>query len=429
MIVECPHLVLEDFLPDDALAELRAFARASDEELREATVYKPGSSDRHHDESYRRSRVGFDIEQVWDMFDAPLRGLLPIVRSELGVPHFPLGDIERQMTVTEDGGFFRRHADENNPMTDGCRVLTFVYYFHTDPSAFDGGTLRLYSRRDDHGTLTETDEYIELTPQPNSVVFFPADWHHEVMPLEAVGNDAERWTINGWFHAGDLGRPVVPFLSPAVNNLVSRHVVPTAAAGFALRPTPGAVDRLLRARWELDADSLSDEPDDEQFGIGGVRGHLPIGGLADDLLRRLKPLHEAWAGQPLLESAAYGLRVFRRGQGIGMHVDTTATHVVSSMVFVAVDAQAPFTLTLDDAARRHLIVPQTGQMLFYEGARMPHGHLTPLDGEHVAVLYLHYRPVEWNLDDREVARLGVEQGWVDVHGQPTDLALAPGGGA
>jgi hypothetical protein len=112
-----------------------------------------------------------------------------------------------------------------------------------------------------------------------------------------------------------------------------------------------------------------------------------------------------------------------------MHVDTTATHVVSSMVFVAVDAAAPFTLTLDDAARRHLIVPQAGQMLFYEGARMPHGHLSPLDGEHVAVLYLHYRPVEWHLDDREVARLGVEQGWVDVHGQPTDLALAPWGGA
>ena len=125
-------------------------------------------------------------------------------------------------------------------------------------------------------------------------------------PQLVLGDAAERWTINGWFHAGDLGRPPVPVVTPSTRNLLARRIVPTVTSGFALRPTPDAVDRLLQARWQLDAHEITDEATDEHHDIGGARGHLPIGALADDLLTRLQPVHEEWAGCPLTGSAAYG---------------------------------------------------------------------------------------------------------------------------
>jgi SM-20-related protein len=424
VIVECPHLVMENFLSDADLGELRSFAGARSGTMREATVFKPGATERQLDTEIRRSRVDFDLEPVWPMFDDTLGGLLPILRSELGVDRFPLGKIERQMTVHGDGGLFTRHADEGHPATDGSRVLTFVYYFHADPEAFDGGNLRLFSQREVDGRMEVTDEYIEITPSPNSIVFFPADWHHEVTPLRALGDPetAERWTINGWFCAGDLGRPRSPTVTSPVRNLLARRVVPAVGAGFSLRPTPDAVDRLLCARWELGRSEMVDEGLDETYGVGGARGFVRIDPLGSDLLARLRPLHEAWAGCELVESGSYGLRVFRRGQGIAMHVDRMATHVVSSMLFIDIDGESTFPLTLDHEDRRHTVVPRTGQMLLYEGARIPHGHLAPLEGEHAVVLLLHYRPTDWTFEDDDVTRRGLQHGLIDSVGGVTDLA-------
>ena len=100
------------------------------------------------------------------------------------------------------------------------------------------------------------------------------------------------------------------------------------------------------------------------------------------------------------------------------HVDRTATHVVSSMLFVADDSRSPWPLHLEVDGTSHRVVPQAGQMVLYEGASVPHGHLEPLDGEAVVVALLHYRPVNWQIpDDDDPIRQARRDGLIDARGE------------
>ncbi len=424
MIQHCPHLVIDDFLSAEQLARLHEFASSVADGMESSRITSAGSPDGTQDDTYRRSQVATDLEPVWDLFDEPLRGLLPVVRAELGVAHFPLGSVERQLTVSRNGDFFRRHEDEHQPFTDRSRVLTFVYYFQRTDAPFEGGHLRLYATHDEPEGRRQSDEFIEIVPQPNSVVFFPADWHHEVTPVEDPTEVAERWTVNGWFRAGDLGRPRIPDVSSTTATVIASRLVPVVADGWTLRPTPPVAEQLLRARWELGRDETTEEAVDDGISIGGRRRFLPIGKIADDVLRHLLPLHEAWADRPLVPSAAYGLRVFGPGQGLDLHVERVSTHVVSSMLVIEADVDQPFAATLIDGGRSHRVVLEAGQMLLYEGARLPHGHLEPLDGRSVVVLHLHYRPVDWDVRVDGLTRRALERGVIDHTGALTASVLA-----
>jgi hypothetical protein len=425
MIHHCPHLVLEDFLPDEELELIRTFAETASNAMVASRVTSAGLAGGALDEGYRRSQVAPDLEQVWGLLDERLRGLLPIVRSELGLAHFTSGPIERQMTVSRDGDFFKRHTDEHHPYTDGSRVLTFVYYFQRDDLAFEGGRLRLYAQRDGEHGREEADEYVEVVPKPNSIVFFPAHWQHEVTAVDGGGADVERWTVNGWFRAGDLGRPPIPSVTSPVRAAIASRVVPAVADGWTMRPTPPMVDRVLRARWVLGRHEQIDEADD-QISIGGTRRLLPIEPTASDVLEALRPLHEAWAGCALTPNAAYGLRTYGPGQGIDLHVEHVATHVVSSLIVVDLDVDEPFVMTLAEPGRTHRVALSAGQMIIYEGARVPHGHLEPLRGRSATVLLLHYAPQDWALDESDLIRRGVVDGLVDANGAlTTKMLLTP----
>merc|ERR1712176_1147390 len=52
------------------------------------------------------------------------------------------------------------------------------------------------------------------------------------------------------------------------------------------------------------------------------------------IVNSLLPLHEAWAGVPLTPNNAYGLRVYRKGSNLNMHIDKTSTHIISSILHV-----------------------------------------------------------------------------------------------
>ena len=63
------------------------------------------------------------------MFDRRLRAMLPAARQELGIPWFPLGRIERQLTAHGSGGFFAPHVDTGDAAVANRRI-SCVYYFH-----------------------------------------------------------------------------------------------------------------------------------------------------------------------------------------------------------------------------------------------------------------------------------------------------------
>jgi len=111
------------------------------------------------------------------------------------------------------------------------------------------------------------------------------------------------------------------------------------------------------------------------------------------LSRELQPLHEAWSGMQLSESACYGIRVYQRGTYLYNHVDHTETHIISSTICVDSRLSAPWPLYIEDIeGRGQQIEVAPGEMVFYEGAKLIHGRPYPLDGDYYASIFVHYRP-------------------------------------
>ena len=112
------------------------------------------------------------------------------------------------------------------------------------------------------------------------------------------------------------------------------------------------------------------------------------------LAEELRPLHEEWAGRPLVLSHCYGIRCYQRGTFLYNHVDRQP-HFVSSTICIdhALDAPWPLTVvSLDGQVNRIDLAP--GELVLYEGARLAHGRPYPLDGDFYAGIFVHYYPAD-----------------------------------
>jgi Rps23 Pro-64 3,4-dihydroxylase Tpa1-like proline 4-hydroxylase len=151
----------------------------------------------------RRSRTLMHgrLEEVWEIFERRLRGILPGIRQQLGTAYFRLGSVERQLTAHGRGGFFVPHTDTGHPIA-ASRRISAVYYFHVVPQKFSGGQLRLYDTWVTPTGTTGAGTYTTLAPVDNSLVFFPSDAFHEVRRVESDGDAFEdsRFTVTIWFH-------------------------------------------------------------------------------------------------------------------------------------------------------------------------------------------------------------------------------------
>jgi hypothetical protein len=158
------------------------------------------------DHGFRRSRTvsGPRLEEIWELFDQRLRGILPAVRQELEIPWFPLGQVERQLTAHGSGGFFAPHVDTGDPAVANRRI-SCIYYFYTSPRRFTGGELKLYDTWITPTGSTGAGTYTTLTPLDNSLVFFPSDAFHEVCPVypETDAFADCRFAVTIWFREGE----------------------------------------------------------------------------------------------------------------------------------------------------------------------------------------------------------------------------------
>lgn len=212
------YVRIDDLLEPQEHARLLEYTRARAPDFTASSVI---STDRTFrvDAEFRRSGTIADLEDVWDLFEARLRRLLPHVRRELELQWFPLGRIERQMAVHRDGGFFRAHADNTDAAVAG-RCLTCVYYFHDHPKRFTGGELWLYDTvlRGAHAEIGN--RHVSVDPADNTAVFFASDVYHEVRPVcrqsESFGDS--RFSINVWFWLGETPQCLTPspLDSPAI---------------------------------------------------------------------------------------------------------------------------------------------------------------------------------------------------------------------
>jgi prolyl 4-hydroxylase len=107
----------------------------------------------------------------------------------------------------------------------------------------------------------------------------------------------------------------------------------------------------------------------------------------------LHPLLESWVRKPLKMTAVYGIREYQNGAILDMHIDRMETHIVSAILNIAQEVTTDWPLVIHDHfGRRHSVLLQPGEMLFYESARLKHGRPQPLDGARFANVFVHSMP-------------------------------------
>ena len=114
----------------------------------------------------------------------------PAAARSLGVPRFRASRVVAQLTMHGDGDYYRMH-DDNGAPSIARRAITFVYYVHREPRAFEGGELALAAGR--RGRRRGP-------PLGNSVVFFPAGGVTRSARFGRRHFANGRFTVNGWLY-------------------------------------------------------------------------------------------------------------------------------------------------------------------------------------------------------------------------------------
>ncbi len=193
-------IVLDEFLAPAEMNELMAYTIAHENDFIVSEVIFPGATARSAvDFEYRRSHVLMDTGPHHQNIVNRMRLTLPRVLPRLGMDSFPISRVETQITASGNGDFFRWHSD-NAQHEVAVRQLTFVYFFHHEPKAFEGGELHIQSSSS-NDPANGSENYYTIVPGQNQVVLFDSSLTHEIAPVRCLsGKFADsRFTLNGWF--------------------------------------------------------------------------------------------------------------------------------------------------------------------------------------------------------------------------------------
>lgn len=194
-----PYVMIEDFLTPEENRQVLEYALGNEDKFEGSTVL---THDGKIDEmGYRRSRVLFAIrESKWsDLFSQRIKLHLAHIAPTLGLDAQRLVPKEIQLTASNDGDFFKVHADSGDGSEDvSQRVLTFVYYFHKSPKPYAGGDLLLYQQHP--GERSPGIPPLAVPPRNNCLVAFASSTMHEVDIVKCPSGEFgdSRFTINGW---------------------------------------------------------------------------------------------------------------------------------------------------------------------------------------------------------------------------------------
>lgn len=108
------------------------------------------------------------------------------------------------------------------------------------------------------------------------------------------------------------------------------------------------------------------------------------------LLRYFLPLFQTWVKKPLIPVVAYGPRKYLSSAILLDHVDIFKTHRISGSLTIDFDLNNPWPLIVTHNDQYYEFNLKPGQMLMYEGARLPHCRPYPLDGKFYTNMYFHY---------------------------------------
>jgi SM-20-related protein len=194
-------VVLDEFLSPQEVAELTRFTLDHEADFQTSEVLSARSEAGVVNYDHRRSRVLMDLSHHQDLMLDRIKAALPQVLDKLGMDEFAINGVEAQITASNDGDFFHFHSDNASERVSSRR-LTFVYFFHREPRAFEGGELRIHDARLEKGSYVSEGSYQTIVPQQNQIVFFPCELLHEITPVTCPTQHFadSRFTMNGWLH-------------------------------------------------------------------------------------------------------------------------------------------------------------------------------------------------------------------------------------
>jgi len=182
-VVRAQCVVLDEFLAPQEMEQLIRYTQEHEAQFTTSEVISPSGEPGVTDYSHRRSRVLLELGPLEEVILNRIRGVLPRVLQQLGMEEFPVSHTEAQITASNDGDFFRAHCDDAQEMI-ASRRLTFVYFFHREPSQFEGGELRLHGSKKTGAHPLSIGSYQAVVPQQNQIVFFPCSTLHEITPVQ-----------------------------------------------------------------------------------------------------------------------------------------------------------------------------------------------------------------------------------------------------
>ncbi|MCA8968205.1 MAG: 2OG-Fe(II) oxygenase [Planctomycetes bacterium] len=191
------YVALGGFLRDKREGLVQKLVQKQDA-FEAATVLPRGEKKAKVDERVRKAQTLDDLSFVRDEFLERLKGTLEGAIARLGMEAFPVGEIELQVTASGDGDYYRMHTDAD---AESTRVLSFVYFLHSEPRRFSGGELRLFDDRLVRGD-SHADSSVLISPRQDMLVLFRSDSPHELLPVRVPTKEFadSRFTINGWVH-------------------------------------------------------------------------------------------------------------------------------------------------------------------------------------------------------------------------------------
>ncbi|WP_180168290.1 2OG-Fe(II) oxygenase [Acinetobacter sp. YH01003] len=96
-------------------------------------------------------------------------------------------EVEAHFASYQAGSFYALHRD--NPQQKNDRVISAVYYLHSEWQPDWGGQLRLQDKHD---------QWHIIEPSPNRLAIFQSDLLHEVLPAKQ-----QRLSITAWLRSGN----------------------------------------------------------------------------------------------------------------------------------------------------------------------------------------------------------------------------------
>ncbi|MEE3716131.1 2OG-Fe(II) oxygenase [Tumidithrix elongata RA019] len=186
------YFVLENFLSPQELTRFLQYTQSQAAKFVPATIST-------QDVDYRRTKVLHDFPEFSQLLINRMMAIAPQVVSRLGIQNFTPSSIEAQLTMNNDGNYYKIHNDNGSSDTAN-RVWTFVYYFHREPKAFTGGELLLYDSKIENNFYVAAKSYKTIQPKNNSVAVFLSRCLHEVLPVSCPSKQFldSRFAVTGW---------------------------------------------------------------------------------------------------------------------------------------------------------------------------------------------------------------------------------------